>query len=1064
VRAIAKPFDRFTGPLYEPIPYVLIRTPSLSLDDYVHLKDLTRVMMDPQEADLADPRRIKVREAISVASPSFLQSLDKRWHRRSSDLTTKLVRYLIRMSSRPVPFGLFAGVGLVAIGKRTDLRIGRSPANRCVRPDMDWLWRFVQDLEGRIEIRRELQLCANRNLLVRAGRAMITEARDLPPDMAGAAGVSIRATDAVLAALQATQKYRPYRVVLSELTTTLQASVEQVEALVTSLCQHDFIRTDLRPPFTTEDPARYVLQRLAVISAGQEAAATLENILECSKSQATLAGTERENLQHVAPTTSEERPSASTQHGVPAIQVDAATPLEGGQISKAVADEAARAAELLLRMTAYPAGLSHIAAFRQHFIQRYGHDRQVPLTELLDPNFGLGAQWTAEITELNEPRSGSGEDERSRILLDLACRALRDRTPVLELTPDQLAALETWRPTLETAPPSLDVSVLVAASCAEDIDAGKFQIVVGPGGGTSGAGRFAGRFAGLLGQQGNDAAQMIARGEEATAPNALWAELICIPRQSRLSNVTIRPAVRRYEIALDTTPGVDEAHTIRADDLVVGVRAGRFFIRWLLRDRDIRICSGHMLAPDHLPSLGRFLAEVSQDGFPWLHMFYWGPAELFPYLPRLQVGRVVLRPAQWRLRLGDLGDSQALRDNVAFHESLTRCRARLGIPRYVYLGLSSERLLLDLEDSQQAAELRLELERFDDLQGMVMQEVIPTIDQAWLQGPGGKYASEFIVSLVRRPERSQSADSLAPAETALASITTWRYSNLERLRPPGTEWLYLKIYCGRDFQDDVLSHRLQEFGEKAISTGLATDWFFVRYADPEDHLRVRFRGVPEPMGRELMPSLSAWASSLIADDLCLRFSFETYERELERYGGPEGMAISERIFAADSRAAVSLLHLLRDNVGKLDKMLLSALSTDDLLSALGTSEEVRLKVYRALAPGHEGGTEFRRHKTFLRQAWQDGNFAVLHEIEGMASVFQARRREVAPLGLRLTSLSHSGILTREIWEVYASFVHLHLNRLLGVKPKDEQPVCGMLRRLHQGLAATRMQISEDHKS
>jgi hypothetical protein len=41
------------------------------------------------------------------------------------------------------------------------------------------------------------------------------------------------------------------------------------------------------------------------------------------------------------------------------------------------------------------------------------------------------------------------------------------------------------------------------------------------------------------------------------------------------------------------------------------------------------------------------------------------------------------------------------------------------------------------------------------------------------------------------------------------------------------------------------------------------------------------------------------------------------------------MAISESIFSADSRAAVSLLHLLRSNVEKLDKMLLSALSTDD---------------------------------------------------------------------------------------------------------------------------------------
>jgi hypothetical protein len=290
---------------------------------------------------------------------------------------------------------------------------------------------------------------------------------------------------------------------------------------------------------------------------------------------------------------------------------------------------------------------------------------------LLDPNFGLGRQWSATIADLGKTTvadGGAGQGERSRLLLDLASRALRDRTPALELTPDLLTSLETWRPSPETAPPSLDISVLVAASRPEDIDAGKLQVVVGPGGGAWGAGQFIGRFAGSLGRQGSDAAQTVARAEEAITPDALWAELICVPRQTRLSNVIIRPAVRRYEIALDTTPGVDEAHVIRTDDLVVGIRDDRFYIRWLPRDLEVRIRSGHMLAPHHLSNLERFLAEVGQDGFPWLHMFYWGTAESFPYLPRVQVGRIVFRPAQWRLLPDELGDSQVLRDKIGFHE------------------------------------------------------------------------------------------------------------------------------------------------------------------------------------------------------------------------------------------------------------------------------------------------------------------------------------------------------------------------------------------------------------
>jgi hypothetical protein len=71
-------------------------------------------------------------------------------------------------------------------------------------------------------------------------------------------------------------------------------------------------------------------------------------------------------------------------------QVDMAIPLEGCHINEAVAREATRAAELLLRMTPLPGGLPHLNAYRRVFEARYGPEREVPLLELLDPNFGLG--------------------------------------------------------------------------------------------------------------------------------------------------------------------------------------------------------------------------------------------------------------------------------------------------------------------------------------------------------------------------------------------------------------------------------------------------------------------------------------------------------------------------------------------------------------------------------------------------------------------------------------------------------------------------------------------------
>ena len=74
----------------------------------------------------------------------------------------------------------------------------------------------------------------------------------------------------------------------------------------------------------------------------------------------------------------------------PYPQVDMALRLAGSRISRAVAREAARAAELLVRLTPLPAGVPYLDSYRHQFEARYGAHREVPLLELLDPNAGLG--------------------------------------------------------------------------------------------------------------------------------------------------------------------------------------------------------------------------------------------------------------------------------------------------------------------------------------------------------------------------------------------------------------------------------------------------------------------------------------------------------------------------------------------------------------------------------------------------------------------------------------------------------------------------------------------------
>ena len=56
----------------------------------------------------------------------------------------------------------------------------------------------------------------------------------------------------------------------------------------------------------------------------------------------------------------------------------------------------------------------------------------------------------------------------------------------------------------------------------------------------------------------------------------------------------------------------------------------------------------------------------------------------------------------------------------------------------------------------------------------------------------------------------------------------------------GSNWLYYKFYTGPKTADVVLTELVKPVGEKFIKQQKLDHWFFIRYADPQKHLRVRY--------------------------------------------------------------------------------------------------------------------------------------------------------------------------------------------------------------------------------
>ncbi|MGW0659882.1 lantibiotic dehydratase [Streptodolium elevatio] len=755
-------------------------------------------------------------------------------------------------------------------------------------------------------------------------------------------------------------------------------------------------------------------------------------------------GVQPEHLQHVRADVSE--------------QTDMALPLAGSRVNRAVAMEAAHAAELLMRLSPAPDAPAAIEGYRRAFEAKYGDEQEVPILALLDPVTGLGPP------NHGPGASGAQNEERHHFLRSLALDAIRDGRTVVDLDEAALRKLETWPVSGASAPASLDIAVFVVARSAQALDAGDFQLVVGPNLGGQSAGRNLGRFADLLGPPAEEALRSVADGEVAVRPGRLTAEIVYLPRRTRSANVVIRPMVRDGEIVLGTTP--ESTRTIPLDELVVGLDDdGRFRVRWPARDLEVVPCTGHMLTTTQAPPAIRLLDDISRDRQPQLGAAPWASVADLPFLPRVQSGRVVLSPAMWTL------------GSDVRPDTLAAWRKRWLVPRHVYLASGDNRLLLDLADLRQAGQLHAEIDKRPNGGRVFLQEALPGPEHAWLPGPQGRYVSEFVVPVVLDAAH---AAPVRPSQRRSRVVRTSSPLPEEVLRPPGSDWLYAKLYHPPRLGDHLVAGPVRDLCRDMTERGWAERWFFLRYHDSSPHLRLRLHGDPRTLSAKVLPELLAWANSLTGEGLCERFAVDTYEREIERYGGPLAMPWAESLFAADSHAVAELLALLRDtgtgtgsgvdtdtateadgkeaDSGRLDRTLLAVRSVDELLAGLGFDESARARWCRGRidragrSQQRAVGLRYRRHAADLRRLLADDDWLADRRGGPQAlAVLATLRREAAAAAAAFADLRGRGELWQPMDRLAGSFVHMHCNRLLVSGRDEEIQVIGLLQRAGAGL-------------
>lgn len=1073
---MAKGSQRATPPEHRPTGGFVLRTPLLPRDELERWGDglaMPGARKDPErlaaaiDADRAALRarlaqlvaRPEVREAIFVASPVLEASIDAWLANPTSEAGEKtersLVRYVSRMAVRPTPFGLFAGNTVGALGETTVLELAaRDGYRRYSRLDGDYLSNLTDKLVTDRALRDRLPFHPNSSLCKVAGRlryAMRREGESRTYSL-----VSLEPSDYLIATLdRARRGALPGPLAQALCDDDAEVTREEADAFIDELIDSQVLVADLAPPVTGPEAVDDIIAQLEAVgdvAAARDAAAALRAI----------RGTLGELDRGVGNPPARYRAAAEGLAQLPAraelhrlFQVNLVPVAAHAELGKDVLDEVARAIRLLGRLSR-PRGADELTRFRDAFSERY-ETRELPLAEVLDEESGIGFAASQAPAAAASPLldglafpGAPGEDAvgwGSRVAWlarRIAIAAAAGEAEIV-LGDDDLAAMDA---AAEPVPPPDAFQAMLVIGRSPD---GELRVQLGTIGGPPGAtllGRFCHSDRAML-----DTVIANITAEEALRPDAVFAEVVHLA-DGRLANISARPVLRNHEIVYLGRSGAPADHQIPITDLLVSVRDGRVVLRSRSLGKEVvpRLTNAHNFVNGALGTY-RFLASLqSQDMRPL--MFGIGPLAQLPYVPRIRSGRIVLREASWTLRKAEL-DPITGATGAARYRALDQLRDAARLPRWVCVEDGDNVLPVDLDNV-------LSVDSFCQLvkqrPGVTLTELWPAPDDLVVHGPDGRYTHEIVVPFVRVPRPDAAARPTPPRASG----------EIRRSFAPGSEWLFVKLYTGQATSDQILTEAIAPIvRDLGRELGRDAPWFFLRYGDPHWHIRFRVRGEPGWLYGEVMPRLAAATHAMLDDGRMWRMQLDTYEREIERYGGAVGIELAERLFAADSACTIDILGMLDGDAGNDARWRLALRGIDQLFDDLGIDLATRLGVMRRVRDGfareHRAetsigfqrglGDKYRKERGPLAQLLDRTRDADSDLAPGLERI-AARSAASAPIVAELRAAEQRGELTLPILELVPSYIHMNVNRLIrSAQRAHELVLYDLLVRLYESQVA-----------
>ncbi len=267
----------------------------------------------------------------------------------------------------------------------------------------------------------------------------------------------------------------------------------------------------------------------------------------------------------------------------------------------------------------------------------------------------------------------------------------------------------------------------------------------------------------------------------------------------------------------------------------------------------------------------------------------------------------------------------------------------------------------------------------------------------------------------------------------------------------GDHWVYYKIYSGPKTSDTILTEIVKPLAVKLIDNDVIDKWFFIRYADPEYHLRLRFYCIKKENVGVVINEFHEHFKEYTDQGLIWKVQLDTYLRELTRYG-TNTIEFAENLFYHESKMVIKFIDMIEGEEGEELRWLFALKATDSLLESFHYSTLEKKELLNNLKRGFAlefGKTKFlgkQLNDKYREEREKIDDFISFKEnekpeYEPIIEVLREKEHNIKEIVSEILKIKEDNNLELEINDLMASYIHMLMNRIFKSKNRLNEMVC-----------------------